>query len=125
MSLYPCSYELKRWGEFQVRAIEGFGHSASSPLSRAIEGQSRERQAVSKPPVGIYARGLDEYLLVERALGILGQQYKIVAVAEYAAPVTVVGKSMTKRASAIGVSLGVYRRRLKRIHEEIYKIFDN
>jgi len=67
---------------------------------------------------------MGEYLLLERALGVLDQKYRMVAVMEYAPPLAVVGRSMTKRAFTAGISLGVYRRRLKKIHEEVHKIFD-
>ena len=75
-------------------------------------------------PAGISVKGFDEYLLVERALNGLGDKYRLVAIAEYVAPRPVVGKTMVKRASTVGVSNDIYRRRLKRIHEEVCRIFD-
>lgn len=124
MSLYPCRYELERWGEFQVRAFDGLGYPASSPLYWAMKGRGRVRWVHGKLPIGMSTRGLGEYLLVERALSGLGPKHKIVAFAEHAAPLTVVGKSMTKRALTVGMSLAEYRRRLIRIHDEICKIFE-
>lgn len=125
MDRYSCRYELERWGEFQVRTIEGLGYSASSPLSWAIEGRSRVPWAAGKLPIGLNTKGLEEYLLVERALSALDQEYRVVALTEYAAPIALVGKSMAKRALRTGVTLSAYRRRLKRIHEEIHRIYDN
>jgi hypothetical protein len=124
LSIYPCIYELERWAEFQIMALEGMGYSRSSPIVRAMEGQTRARSFTSKLPIGIHTRGFDEYLLVERALNYLGQEYRDVAVTEYAAPLTIVGKSMAKRASRVGISIHMYRRRLKQIHAEVCRIFD-
>lgn len=124
MSLYPCVYELERWGEFQIRSLEGLGYSGSSPLAWLVEGKERVKYFGGRVPTGTSIKGFDEYLLVERALNGLGDKYRLVAIAEYVAPLPVVGKSMVKRASSVGVSSHIYRRRLKRIHEEVCRIFD-
>jgi len=119
-----CTYELECWGEFQIRAIEGIGYPKSSPLAWLIGNRTEVKHRVSRLPAGICTKDFEEYLLVERALNMLGQEYRIVAISEYIAPISRVGKTMTQRAINLGISLNAYRYRLKKIHAEVCRIYN-
>lgn len=123
MKTFPCTYELERWGEFLGRALHGLGYADASSLSWALDNWGREPgEYFSKVPKDVIARGFDDYLLVERVLAEMEPEYRRVAFIEYAAPVMVVGKAMTKRAAYAGLTISQYRGRLAKIHTMMLRV---
>lgn len=125
MKTFPCTYELEQWGEFLGRALNGVGYADASSLSWALEDWVRgSGEYFSKVPKDVVARGFDDYLMVERVLAELGAEYRRIAFIEYAAPVMVVGKAMTKRAVYAGLTISKYRRCLVKIHNVTLSVID-
>jgi len=116
MKNYLCFYELERWGEFLGRTVDGLGYANASPLSWVLDGRVRNPSYRSKIPKDVLLSGFSNYLLVEQALASLDPEYRRIAIIEHAAPITAVGKTMTRRASFAGITISMYRKRLFKIH---------
>jgi len=113
-------YLLDTWGHFLATSLDSLGYSSVSHLDRLARGEWVEnRHFQSRVPRGALKKGLGEYLLVERVLRKLGEPYRETAAIEYALPLLVVGRTLSRRAAYQGVSRAVYSRRLDKIMAHI------